>query len=433
MATTAAITNVTVSGNTSGGGGIGISENANVDIANSIVWNNTGTEVMVLNASVNVTYSDIQGGYDGVGNINVDPLFVNTLPAFPIDYGIQLDSPCIDAGTADIDQDGTDDITEYFGSAPDMGAYEIINMGLTNFVLASSFVSPLTDSMSISTDIFGEVVAQSVTAKINDTVTGEQIEVDLVENSGVWSGHWIPQTESFFNVDLQMNDDNMFTYENVASFTSVGPVNVNLTGDVMVQPNTVNLFTFTLENNSSSEDISDLSVSFLPRSNDCIQTMSGSAFQFDALASGESTDSYNLVIATNFNCAAGTLIEIDAQISSGGTLYWEDNIILTIDALGVDQGNVPIAYRLSDAYPNPFNPVTKFNYEVPSTEHVSIDIYNLTGRHIKSLVNSIQNPGYKTVQWNATNDSGQPVSAGVYIYTIQAGDFRDKKKVILLK
>ena len=314
-----------------------------------------------------------------------------------------------------------------------MGAYEVINMGLTDFVLASSFVSPLTDSMSISTYTFGEVVAQSVTAKINDIVTGEQIEVDLVENSGVWSGHWIPQTESFFNVDLQLNDDNMFTYENVASFTSVGPVNVNLTGDVMVQPNTVNLFTFALENNSSSQDVSDLSVSFLPRSNDCIQTMSGTAFQFDDLGSGESTDSYNLVVATNFNCAAGTLIEIDAQISSGGTLYWEDNIILTIDALGVDQGGIPTAYRLSDAYPNPFNPVTKFNYEVPSTEHVSIDIYNLTGRHIKSLVNSIQNPGYKTVQWNATNNSGQPVSAGVYIYTIQAGDFRDKKKVILLK
>ena len=161
--------------------------------------------------------------------------------------------------------------------------------------------------------------------------------------------------------------------------------------------------------------------------------MSGSAFQFDALASGEMTDSYNLVVATNFNCAAGTLILIDAQISSGGILYWEDNIILTMDALGVDQGSVPTAYSLSDAYPNPFNPVTKFNYEVPNTEHVSIDIYSLTGRHIKSLVNSIQNPGYKTVQWNATNDSGQPVSAGVYIYTIQAGVFRDKKKVILLK
>ena len=78
MATTATIPNVTVSGNTSsGGGGIGISENADVGIANSVVWSNTGTEIMLQSSSASVTYSDIQGGYTGVGNINADPLFID--------------------------------------------------------------------------------------------------------------------------------------------------------------------------------------------------------------------------------------------------------------------------------------------------------------------------------------------------------------------
>ena len=86
--TSGTISNVTVSGNISGnGGGIGISDNANVDITNSIVWGNTSTEVWLESGSVDVTYSNIQGGYDGVGNINVNPLFVNTSPAFPMDYG----------------------------------------------------------------------------------------------------------------------------------------------------------------------------------------------------------------------------------------------------------------------------------------------------------------------------------------------------------
>ena len=415
------------------GGGLASHYVTRPNIINSLFYGNVPNSIKngYQQTPVLVSYSLVQEQWAGDGNlIGVDPLFANIGDQ---DFSLQLNSPCIDAGTADIDQDGIDEITEYYGSAPDMGAYEILNMGLTDFGLASNYVTPLTDSMSISTYTFGEVVAQSVTAKINDIVTGDQVEIDLVENSGAWSGHWIPQTESFFNVDLQMNDDNMFTYENVASFTSVGPVNVNLTGDLMVGPNTVNLFTFTLENNSLSQDISDLSVSFLPRSDACIQTMTGTAFQFDNLALGDMTDSQNLVVATNFNCAAGTLILIDAQISSGGTLYWEDNIILTMDALGVDQGGVPTAYRLSDAYPNPFNPMTKFNYEVPNTEHVSIDIYNLTGRHIKSLVNSIQNPGYKTVQWNATNDRNEPVSGGLYLYTIQSGDFKQTKKMLLLK
>ena len=415
------------------GGGLASHYVTRPNIINSLFYGNVPNSIKngYQQTPVLVSYSLVQEQWAGDGNlIGVDPLFANIGDQ---DFSLQLNSPCIDAGTADIDQDGIDEITEYYGSAPDMGAYEILNMGLTDFGLASNYVTPLTDSMSISTYTFGEVVAQSVTAKINDIVTGDQVEIDLVENSGAWSGHWIPQTESFFNVDLQMNDDNMFTYVDVASFTSVGPVTVNLTGDVMVQPNTVNLFSFALENNSSSQDVSDLSVSFLPRSNDCIQSMSGTAFQFDNLALGDMTDSQNLVVATNFNCAAGTLILIDAQISSGGTLYWEDNIILTMDALGVDQGGVPTAYRLSDAYPNPFNPMTKFNYEVPNTEHVSIDIYNLTGRHIKSLVNSIQNPGYKTVQWNATNDRNEPVSGGLYLYTIESGDFKQTKKMLLLK
>jgi len=55
------------------------------------------------------------------------------------------------------------------------------------------------------------------------------------------------------------------------------------------------------------------------------------------------------------------------------------------------------------------------------------------GHKIKSLVNMNQDPGYRSISWNATNDLGQPVSAGMYIYTIQAGQFRQTRKMVLLK
>jgi len=433
--TSGTISNVTVSGNTSGnGGGIGISDNANVDITNSIVWENTSTEVMVLNASVNVTYSDIQGGYDGVGNINVNPLFVNTSPAFPMDYGLQLDSPCIDAGTADLDQDGTDDITDYLGAAPDMGASETLNFGLTNFALESSFVAAVSGSMLISADIFGDIVADQVTAKIKDVTTGELSEIELTESAGTWSGSWSPQTESFFSVDMEMsNSDESLSYENVALFTSVGPLNINVSGELSVEQNEVAVLEFSVENNSQSQTVTDLSLSFLAESQECIQNMSGSTFQFDDLASGESTDSYNIIVATNDHCGAGTSIVINANIASEGTVYWEDSFALTVEALNIAQDQIPTRYSLGEAYPNPFNPATTISYEIPNDEYVTIDIYNLMGGHIKSLVSMNQNPGYKTIEWNATNDYGQPVSAGMYIYTIQAGSFMDTKKMILLK
>ena len=57
----------------------------------------------------------------------------------------------------------------------------------------------------------------------------------------------------------------------------------------------------------------------------------------------------------------------------------------------------------------------------------------MLGYVIKELVNEVQNSGYKSIQWNATNNQGQPVSAGVYLYSIEAGEFRQIKKMILLK
>jgi flagellar hook assembly protein FlgD len=55
------------------------------------------------------------------------------------------------------------------------------------------------------------------------------------------------------------------------------------------------------------------------------------------------------------------------------------------------------------------------------------------GRVVKTLVNGSQTAGYRSIQWNATNDEGKPVSAGIYLYTIQAGEFRQTRKMVLLK
>ena len=94
---------------------------------------------------------------------------------------------------------------------------------------------------------------------------------------------------------------------------------------------------------------------------------------------------------------------------------------------------IPIAYNLYNAYPNPFNPVTILRYDLPEDALVNITIYDMMGRVVKTMLNSQQNAGFKSVRWNATNNAGQPVSAGLYLYTIQAGDFRQTKKMVLLK
>ena len=95
--------------------------------------------------------------------------------------------------------------------------------------------------------------------------------------------------------------------------------------------------------------------------------------------------------------------------------------------------NMPLNYSLSQNHPNPFNPITSLRYDLPEDGMVNITIYDMMGRIVKTLVNSSQTAGYKSVQWNATNDRNEPVSAGLYLYTIEAGEFRQTKKMVLLK
>jgi len=91
------------------------------------------------------------------------------------------------------------------------------------------------------------------------------------------------------------------------------------------------------------------------------------------------------------------------------------------------------AIHLHQNYPNPFNPITTLRYDLPEQANVNIIIYDMLGRQVRTLLNQTQDAGYRSVIWDATNDYGKPVSAGVYLYKIQAGEFVQTKKMVLLK
>ena len=105
----------------------------------------------------------------------------------------------------------------------------------------------------------------------------------------------------------------------------------------------------------------------------------------------------------------------------------------SLQLMGVSSSNIPEQFVLYPNYPNPFNPVTTIRYDLSKESFVDITIYDMLGNVVNNLVNDNQSSGYKSVQWNATNNQGEPVSAGVYVYKIQAGDFKQTRKMILLK
>jgi hypothetical protein len=94
---------------------------------------------------------------------------------------------------------------------------------------------------------------------------------------------------------------------------------------------------------------------------------------------------------------------------------------------------IPGDYKLHLAYPNPFNPITSLRYDLPEQALVTLTVYDMLGREVTQLVNTTQEAGYRSVQWDATDMHGKPVSAGVYLYQIRAGEFVQTKKMVLLK
>jgi hypothetical protein len=94
----------------------------------------------------------------------------------------------------------------------------------------------------------------------------------------------------------------------------------------------------------------------------------------------------------------------------------------------------PEAFALANNYPNPFNPATTIKYALPEASNVTLEIYNVVGQVVRVLVADHQNAGRYVVQWDATNESGNSLSSGIYFYRLQAGgEFLEVKKMLLLK
>jgi len=144
---------------------------------------------------------------------------------------------------------------------------------------------------------------------------------------------------------------------------------------------------------------------------------------------GEAADDYSgRSVSMN---SAGDRVAIGAPYNSNDAGHVR---VYQLNPLNTNQEELlPIQYALHQNYPNPFNPITTLRYELPENGLVNIIIYDMLGKQVKTLINQTQDAGYRSVIWDATNDYGKPVSAGIYLYRIQAGKYISTKKIVLLK
>jgi hypothetical protein len=117
-------------------------------------------------------------------------------------------------------------------------------------------------------------------------------------------------------------------------------------------------------------------------------------------------------------------------------LVYSDSFTVIFDLSNLAISNesiIPEIFALRQNYPNPFNPVTTIAYDVPEMTSVRVDIYNILGQQVRTLINRSHEPGYYRIQWDGTNDYGEVLPSGMYIYSIQALGFTSVKKLVLMK
>ena len=128
---------------------------------------------------------------------------------------------------------------------------------------------------------------------------------------------------------------------------------------------------------------------------------------------------YSWDIVTGGHAYGGSLF---VDYTLGSAVPDEDSLLLR-----------PTDFILDQNYPNPFNLKTNITYSLPTASKIKVIIYDLLGKRVRTLIDEYQTPGYKSFDWDATDDKGNVVSSGIYLYRIHAGEFTDTKKMILMK
>ena len=134
----------------------------------------------------------------------------------------------------------------------------------------------------------------------------------------------------------------------------------------------------------------------------------------------------------------GATVKFQVVAKNGGyskDVTGDDRVLYVnrYDYLSVENQSIPTEFALHENYPNPFNPTTTLRFDLPEVSDVTVTIFNMLGQKVRTFNYQNTSAGYHSVKWNATNDYGDPVGAGVYLYQLQTKDFVKTRKMVLLK
>jgi hypothetical protein len=417
-------------------------------------------------------------------SVNDPPIVVNAVPDIIVDE---------DSESLTLSLSGTEG-SPYFDDF-DLATGDVLNYAASsagNSLIAVSidadsvYIDFLADSNGVdtlfvtATDLAGISAMDTILVTVNSVndgpvIVGSPEGLSTVEDSTL--------SLSVDSLDIVDVDDNIFTLAILAgdNYTIEGlvvspepnyhgtlivPVTVS-DGDSVSAPFNLNIVVVPVNdtplpfNLLTPENGTEISVTLLDIMNNTTLEVSWSS-SFDADEEGELIYSLKLggmggdtVLVntpdTSVNISYELLVAtLDSFGVNQGDLFWtvfvSDGIdtvnannqfsihVNAVDVLGIDESLVPEVYALHQNYPNPFNPITKIKYDLPENTHVTLLIYDIMGRQVRTLFSNLyQEAGYRSIVWNGLDEFGRPLPSGMYFYHIKTADFIKTKKMVLLK
>ena len=251
--------------------------------------------------------------------------------------------------------------------------------------------------------------------------------------------HLIPALDNLFTVRDAMTFSRMWYWSNTSATNTIAvrsgvgaPIEINQSGRQI---------TITLPDGSIA---SEIAIEY-PLEHMEFSYQSKSSQENEIVASKKFGEELVFIQLNGFVTSEDAAVEKEIMFDINGSPEHEIDLVIHYRFIGsgsetIGSGSyrlnylpMPDEFSLYQNYPNPFNPVTQIKYDLPEASHVQLFIYDILGREVTALVNEVQEPGYRSITWHGTDAFGRNVGVGMYFYSIQAGDFRQTKKMVLLK
>gem|GEM_PF-873275 len=277
-----------------------------------------------------------------------------------------------------------------------------------------------------------------ITGKMEDSISlfDDGIHGDGLSNDRIWGGRSVPRSEGVYSVKVTVDDRAEGTFcelPDAGAYATAGPLKTTgfsyagSYGDTIPAPGALVYVRIAVQNRGAMVSIPHVTGRLRVVQAD--DQADGTILVWPTLVPGD-TVYYSNPIGIYFSQghAPGSTASFALDLSVSGRIFWYDTISVVLTGVNDNNEQRPISYALEQNFPNPFNPVTTIRYALPTASHVTLHVYDILGEKVATLVDATQGAGYRAVEFDASQ-----FASGIYLYRLQADNFVDVKKLVVLK